>query len=71
MNNCWSNEDPRHVVKKRLSIVIVRPYGLVGSGFVNVEESYSIKTSFEDHVNVDVWDELWLWTPMPSVEKNG
>ena len=71
MSSCWSNEDPRHVVKKRRSIVIVRPHGLVGSGWVNVEESYSIDTTFDDHLSIDEWDELWLWTSMPSVEKNG
>jgi hypothetical protein len=73
----WECSDPRDVVTKHATIVILRPSingncGLEpGIGFVDTKDGWCIFTSFENRSFVsadDKWDEDWLWNWAPELK---
>jgi hypothetical protein len=72
----WKDQDPRHAINKRDTIVIVRPdpvtggHWQAGMGEVDTKNGWSIVLSGLEPRRLidesDTWPEGWLWTRAPG-----
>ncbi len=71
----WYNNDPRHVVGKRATVVVWCPPDVVFTAYVETKNTYWVdvrnhpSNTMASNGIGDNWPEGWLWTWLPDPSK--